>query len=558
MSMHQTPSGQRRPAPSTYTRRRALGLGLASAAAAAGLPALAACGPTGTPGNGAPIGRGTVADALPAYTPFPNKPKPDFAGSPNGALDAYLNYPADPKPVTDGIPGDGKPVTGLAQLNAAPPTPQGQNSFWQEVNKRIGSPLEIQLVNAGDDFNSKIATLSAGDDFPDMMQVNGSIPSLGRFLTAKMLDLTPYLAGDKANAYPALANIPSMFWEPCVFGGTLRALPISRGILSSLVTYYRTDVLAAAGVTAPLKNWEEMVAAAKEITSSRDSRFGFGAFPLSLVRQMLGIGNGWQEVDGKLVHQLEDERQTEALEAVRKVQADGLMHPELASAPPAQQQGWFGAGLSGFYAGTFSAWASLVQNFGAPADALQVHPVVGFADGTTPTTWMGNANNNITVIPATAKDRAETLLKVANFLASPFGTAESLFLSRGIEGKHFTFEGPNPKLNKDASNELALGFGYLASPPQVLYNADVPGYAEREHAAQEVFAQTASVDLGQKHYSETSSRKGPALAKAQTAVELDIIHGRQPVSAWTDFVAKWRSDGGDTIREELAAAKAGQ
>lgn len=555
--MNQPTAGQRLPASSVFTRRRALGLGLTAAATAVAAPALAACGPSGDGGTTAGS-TASVADAVPTYTPFPNKPKPDLPGTSGGALDAYLHYPADPKPVTTGIPGDGKPIKGLAQLNAAPPTPLPQNSFWQELNTRLGSPLEIQLVNAGDDFNSKIATLSAGDDFPDMMQVNGSIPSLGPFLKAKMLDLTPYLAGDKANDYPALANIPTMFWEPCVFDGTLRALPISRGMLSSLVTYYRTDVLEAAGVTAPLKNWEEIVAAAKEINAPKESRFGFGTIPLQMVRQMLGIPNGWHEVNGSLVHQLEDERQTEALEAVRKLQSDGLMHPELATAPPAQQQGWFGTGLAGFYAGTFSAWPSLALNFKVPADALQVLPVVGFADGTTPSTWMGNANNNITVIPASAKDRVETLLKVANYLASPFGTAEQLFLSRGIEGKHFTFDGTDPRLLPDAANELALGFGYMACPPQVLYNADVPGYAEREHAAQVEFAKTASIDLSQKYYSETSSRKGPALGKAQTAAELDIIYGRQPVSSWSDFVAKWRSDGGDKIREEIAAAKAGQ
>lgn len=34
----------------------------------------------------------------------------------------------------------------------------------------------------------------------------------------------------------------------------------------------------------------------------------------------------------------------------------------------------------------------------------------------------------------------------------------------------------------------------------------------------------------------------------------DILQGREPVSAWDDGVATWKSGGGDTIRDEFQAA----
>ncbi|GAB3742989.1 extracellular solute-binding protein [Microlunatus parietis] len=536
----------------SLSRRTLLRTGLSAAAVATAGVGLAGCttaSRTSEPAND-PAAK---AAAVPDYRPFPDRAKPDLPGNEQGVLDAYLHYPAEVKPATDGVPGDGQPISGLAQLNAALPPAVGQHPYWQELNRRLGSELKMQLVNAGNDFNSKIATMAAGNDFPDLMQVNNSIPSLARFLEAKMIDLTPHLSGDNVAAYPALANLPTKFWEAAVFNGKLLALPISRGIISSMVLYYRADLLDAAGVDAKINSFEDLYQRAKAGTDPKQGRWGFGANPLSWVRQMLGIPNGWQQTDGGLVHQLEDERQAEALEAVRRLQAEGLLNPDLAGAPPSQQQQWFGAGRSVFYLGTYSAWSSLVQNFGVPADTIDVLPMTGF-DGGTPTTWMGPPNNNLTVIPKSAEPRIETILKIANYLASPFGSEENLFISRGIRDRHYRLDGSDPIALPEHAGELGLGAGYLAAPPPVVFGPNITGYAEKAHASQQKFVEYASADLAQTYYSETASRRGPTLATMIAGIESDIVYGRKPVSDWAGTVDRWRTDGGDKIREELQAA----
>ncbi len=536
----------------SLSRRTLLQHGISAAAVATAGTALAGCTTTSrTPEQvNDPVRQ---AAALPGYRPFADRAEPDLPGSPDGALDGYLHYPAEVRPITDGPPGDGQPITGLAQLNAALPPAIGQNPYWQELNRRLGSELKMQLVSAGDDFNSKIATMAAGNAFPDLMQINNSIPSLSGFLNAKMIDLTPHLAGDKINAYPALANIPTKYWEPAVFNGKLLALPISRGIISSMVLYYRSDLLQAAETDPKINNFEDLYQCAKAATDPKANRWGFGSIPLPWIRQMLAIPNGWQQGDGGLTHQLEDERQPEALEAVRRLQADGLLNPDLGGAPPAQQQQWFGAGRSAFYLGTFSAWPSLVQNFGAPAEAVAVQPMVGFAGGT-PVTWLGSPNNNLTVIPQSAAARIETILKIADYLASPFGSAENLFLSRGIRDRHYRLDGTDPIALTEHAGEIGLGVGYLAAPPPVLFGPGVAGYVEKAHAAQVDFAAHASADLAQRYYSEAGSRRGPQLASMIESLESDIIYGRKPVSAWAEGIDRWRADGGDDIRKELQAA----
>lgn len=534
------------------SRRNVLRGSLAVAAGAAGVGA-AGCSST------APATSGKIAvaaaGAVPTYIPISGGPKPDFPGSPNGAVDGFLHYPKDPAPIWKGAPpGDGKPVTGLAQLNGTQPPTLAHNMYWQELNKRLGSPIQVQLINAGDDFNSKIATLSAGNDFPDLMQVNSSIPALDQFLEAKMLDLTSYLGGDNAKQYPALANIPTKFWQAGVFGGKLYALPISRGIFSSGVMYRRSDVLTAAGVEPKVGSFQDFYDLCKAVTNAKAGRWALASSPLQYVRMMLNIPCGWQQnSDGSIVNSVESNSQVEALTAARKLVADGFINPDFASASPAQSFQWFASSKAAFLFQTFSAWSGLYTQFGVPHAAIGILPIPGYSGGTG-TGWIGALNNNLTVIPASAQSRAETILKIADYLASPFGTEEYRFLNDGIEGHNYKLSGSDPILITANDAELTLGTNYLSSPPQVLYNASVPGYVEGEYKAQQQFAKHVSTDISLRYYSETASRLGPQLTALQSSAETDILTGRKSPSSWSDFVSQWKSTGGDKIRKELQAA----
>src|SRR5699024_4308840 len=104
------------------------------------------------------------------------------------------------------------------------------NKFWQEMNTRVGSPLDISLTSSGD-YDAKFATVVAGNQLPDMYLV-GRMTSLPKFMTSKAADLTDHLGGDKILDYPALANIPTESWRQCIYGGAIRALPIQRGLVS--------------------------------------------------------------------------------------------------------------------------------------------------------------------------------------------------------------------------------------------------------------------------------------------------------------------------------------
>lgn len=529
-------------------RRGLLKAGLALAAVTGSSSLLSAC----SSGTGPSRAEGP---ALPTYQPMADAPKPDLPGNVDGVLDAFYHYPASPPSIyKGGTPGDGQAITAMAAFNTAIPPAVDKNPYWQEVNRRIGSPVEMLLTPSAE-YDAKLATVTAGNDFPNLMQItNNAVPALDQFLEAKMLDLSPYLGGDKVKEYPALASIPAKHWEPCVFNGKLFAIPIPRGMNSTQVLYYRTDVLEAAGVDAKITRFSDLVERARAVTDPKAGRWAFASNPLLYVRQMLAIPNGWQKGNEGFVHSYEDERQQQALDSVRQLQQSGLINPDMAAAPSSQQHQWFGSKQAAFHVTSYSSWPGLVQGFSLPAEAIGATPVVGY-DGGKGMGWIGPLNNSITVISRGSADRIKSILKFLDYLASPFGSEEYLFLTQGIKGRNFTLRGTDPVAVQDKSTEKSLMLAYVAAPVPVLFRPDVAGYAERAHESQSNYVKNAQSDLAEKLYSKTNSRKNAQLLSAMSNLELDIIYGRKPVSAWAEGVAKWRRDGGDQIRTELQAAQ---
>lgn len=527
-----------------------LGAGVATAFSGALLSGCSS-GSGSTGGAGRPTG-----DLLPRHIAFSGV-KPDYPALANGTPAGFTHYPSNPKVSYKGKPGDGKPISGIAQLNGPLPPSLAGNQYWQELNKRIGSPMRIQGVTAGTDFISKIAALQASGDLPDLMQLSPAVPLLGEFVQAKMVDLAPYLAGDKIKKYPFLANIPTEFWQGCVYGGRLAGIPIPRGAASSRVMLYRADLLAKDGIkTVEIADYQAFSDLLAEVTHARSNQWGLAANPLDYIRQMLAIPNNFQRrKDGSFASAHEHPRQKEALEAARKLQKKGVVNPDVAGAQPPLRDQWFKGGKGVFNWTPYTGWpGSTGSTAGLDPDMrVGVASVPGFTGGRG-RGWVGSLNNNMVSIPTSAKDRIETLLAVVDWLAAPFGTSEYLFQRYGIEGVHYTLDGSNPKAVSDKADELPLGVVYLGAGPFVLYGPEDRTFAPKVHEHLSGYMRDAVVDPTNLYYSPMYSSKGSQLTTTIQAVELDIIHGRKPVSAWDAAVREYLDGGGTQIKTELAEA----
>ena len=549
MSNHHSSSGDHllsRSSTGRIGRRTVLGglvgIGATTAMAAAG------CSTDGTEPRGQD--QEAVAQVLPTYRAYDGV-TPTYPAEPGRTAAAFDVYPADPPRYAEEKPGDGEPLTFMGPTSFGQPPPVKDNRFWQEMNDRVGSPLDISLTPSGD-YDAKFATAVAGNQLPDMFLV-GAMASLPRFMTSEAADLTEHLAGDNILDYPALANIPTDSWRECVHGGTIRALPLNRGLVSLPSVLVREDLLAAKGVASTdVTDFESLYDLSKELTGGEV--FAWTSAPTSHIRNMLDIPQTWVlGDDGRLATSLEDERQQDALEAARRLVADGLVHPSAGSTPVATRKLWFGSGVGPLHPDSFIAWFSLyIQNAEVEGIEIQALPMAGFSGGQG-TQALPRPNYGITAINASAGERIPTLLRIADWLAAPTGTEEFRFNKYGIEGLNFTLDGSDPEPT-DKSDAVNIGSLYICDAARAIYSPGRPDATRSAWEHQKAVTEKAAEDPTYGLYSETYSRKITTLNRTLNAVRDDIVAGRKPVSTWKSAAQDFMNKGGSVILEEYQEA----
>lgn len=539
----------------SISRRSLLTAGLATGAL--GGLALTGCSNEGRGATG-PTDQAAQTGVLPSYLPYQGV-EPDIPAA-DGVANTFFAYPADPVQGIAEPPGDGQKITTMGLTNTPIPPRLSENAFWQELNTRIGSELDISLYNPSD-YSDRFPTAVAGDQLTDIFCV-GSAPQLPALLDAKALDLTEHLSGDAIADYPFLANIPTDSWKSCVFNGKIYAVPVPRGVISTYVLYGRGDLLSEKGITDSPSSYEDFVDICTELTAPSANTWALSYLPIDYIRQMYGVPNGWElKDDGTLVSAYEHPGQKEALEAGRAMVEAGLVNPDAFSAQWQEYKTWFANGTTFYTYDSFSAWPGFYQLRAGEGFQLQAFTVPK-ADGSGPgSSWIGSATNSITALNKNSADRAETLLKVLNWMAAPFGTQEYIFRKYGVEGVDHTLEGTDPILTDKGKSEVQLGLLYLTDAPWPIYLPGMPDEAQAQHDAQMAVVPSGVKNPVMGLYSETNAQKGGQIGQDVGSTQNDILQGRKPVSAWDDMVAKWKSDGGDKIRDEyqeaLEAAESG-
>ncbi|WP_157987740.1 extracellular solute-binding protein [Jiangella endophytica] len=535
---------------STFTRRGLLQASLGGSALL-GLGALVGCSSSGTGTGDAVNGASNNKAMLPDHLPYDGI-TPDFPGQPGLSTDAYATYPSEPVRAYATAPGDGQPLSGLSYFNGSLRPDLDRNLYWQAMNTAIGSDLQITVVPAAE-YGSKFATVTAGNTLPDMFTILPTLPAIPQLLQARAVDLTPYLAGDAITAYPSLANIPTASWQGCVFGGKIRALPIERGLQTTKLMYLRRDIAESAGLDAQVSDFADFRSLCAELSAPQSNRWALANLPLDYVRSMLAIAGPWTLEGGTIVSNWTREEQLDALEAARGLYEAGYLNPDVLAAPPSQTNEWFHAGTAALKWDTYSAWTGFYVYSGVEGFGVQGLPVPGF-DGGKGQPVLGAPNIAVSAISADSEDRIETILKIADWLAAPFGTQEYLLNKYGEEGVHHELQDGNPVLLDERKGEYGLGHIYLAASPTVFY---YPGSAEISREPQDhqrSMLPDAVPDPTVGLYSETGSRSFAGIVQDVEALEADIIGGRRPVSEWTSEIEAVLAGGLQSILDEYNEA----
>lgn len=513
--------------------------------------ALAACGSGGTTSGSAGSGGGSVR--LPGYVPYTGL-KPDLPGTPEGVLPAFFSYPANPVAFTTEPPAKGGVVHALCTMNT-PPTPLGGNRYWQALNKSLGAELRITGAPTADYIN-KFQTLMAGGDLPDTMEVRANTPQLPGLLEAKFQDLTEFLSGDKINDYPGLANIPTVSWQSTIYNGGIYGIPIHLPAIR-LAASARADLIAAKGLTTELKTGEEFLELCRALTEPSANKWAIDE-PLSTleyVGAMLGIANNWKAEGGSFTKNYEAPEMRKALEIVAQMWKEQAFHPDAFTATGAQKVAWMSSGATKIHVGA-STWSNIAIAARAADPKAEIRAIAApkFDGGGQAANYLGPAIFSITGLKKAPKERIEEVLRVLNWLVSPFGTAEHRQRVYGVQDWDFTLKGSDPIHTDVGKSETTVPTLYIGASPVVHYAPGFPDITKNEYEAEKQALTTAEAWPIGGLYSPTDQARGAGLDKKMKDLQADIIQGRKPVSAWDEGVAAWKSEGGDKIRAEYSEA----
>jgi putative aldouronate transport system substrate-binding protein len=529
----------------SLSRRRFLTMAGGAAVVAGSSGLLAACG-GGTSTPAAAGGPGSVK--LPDYIPY-ELVKPDVPATADGVMAAYYNYPRDLVDAFKDKPGKGAGEVSVFtnMFNPVPPG-VGSNSYWQQLNDRVGATLNITMTPAGD-YPNKLSTVIAGGDLPDLVMISAKLANRSEMLTRLCADLTEHLSGGAVKDYPFLANIPTDSWVSTVYGGGIFAVPIPRGIAGRIMLS-RRDIINQRSLNETPGSFDEFRELARGLTDERGGKWAFGSAPgvVTFVGDMLGVPNEWREEGGKFTNEVETEERKRAVGIVADLAKEGLFHPD-ALGGKLQLRDLFGNGTIALVVDGYAAWDILANTYSVDVGGI---PEPGF-DGGEGSHRAGAASFALTALKKTDKSRVEQLLRICDWLATPLGTSEYMFRKFGVEGTHYKWENGEPVPTTTGDTEVKLPLEYVTDAPHVLG----PGPRERvdrQRSYQEKVIPHLLRNPAEGLYSKTSLSKNGQLTKIIDTAELDIISGRKPLDTWDEAVTRWKASGGDQMRREYETA----
>jgi putative aldouronate transport system substrate-binding protein len=561
------------------SRRRFLQLAGGIAGGAAAMPLLAACAPGSTLGGAAgraatvvPTTGAAAGNAVyPKYIPFTGGPKPDYPAAGPEYDDGFSTYPANPAKVITEPPGTGGNVNIMSIQLFPPPTPLDQNPAWQAVNKSMNANVNFQIVTSAD-YPVKLGTVMAGNDIPDILYMYarpGSSSTLAaaggvpQFLQAQAADLTPYLGGDAAKDYPFLANIPTQTWRNAgaAYQGRLYMVPIHRYLPGQMFVKNTTVWDRQVGADYVPKDADDFKRLLVDFTRPQQDQYGIGCGQDSVMlmpqfASIFGAPNGWRlESSGKMTKDVEAPEYRAAVGYARDLYSAGVFHPNSttwASGVIARAQ--FAIGKFIVHRDPINGWQDAWRQALASSQPFDVRPLPLF-----PAQAGGKTNHFITgghlwasAIKKGSPERVKEMLRIMNYLAAPFGSAEYQLLNFGVLGTDYTVdEKGNPTLTQQGNADANyVPWKYVVGAPWVFFTADLPNYAKIMYDTEHLLMPSAVSDASFGQVSATNFTRGFTLTQTLNDAIVDMVIGRRPMSDYDQVVKDWQNNGGEVIRKE--------
>jgi len=554
------------------TRRGFLTATAGAAGAVAAAPLLAACGNSPAVQTGSTSAK-SLADILPTYVPLAGGAKPDYA-SVNGSEPGYLSYPTTLLRTVSEKPGSGGSYTAIAPDWGAIPRTSG-NTYYNALNAALGSNMQWQPTN-GTTITTTLPTLFAGNQVPDWIEVPtfAQPPGFGQATQSKLADLTPYLAGDKVKEYPNLAAIFTNGWQQAVWNNKIVGIPtVVSGFATGVFLYYRQDILDKLGLGTPkVTSLADLLALGKEVNDPDAKRWAFDD-----IWQFMNFPYGtdfgppyvWTtDAKGDLITTFETDEIIEAMNWQASLFKAGLVNPDAVAGNTGTAKQRFWSGQNVITADGGGAWDAADVTSGTASNKAYVRNAFDFftADGTgTPRVALSPPTEYVSYLNASLKPaQIKELLRVANYLAAPFGSYEFTLVNYGEANTDYTMTSNGPVLtatgNKDVDAVVPI---LLASPNNVISN---PGYPHVTTVSAQFEQRNAKYGFKPLFYGQNITVPNDLTTANQFApftgsgginyIMYEVVRGRSSISGYQSTVNEWLRSGGTKLKAFMETVRA--
>ncbi|SDM80961.1 putative aldouronate transport system substrate-binding protein [Paenibacillus sp. yr247] len=409
------------------------------------------------------------------------------------------------------------------------------------------------------DYETKQNTVIASGSLPDVM-VWSSYPNanLGSYIKqGAFMPLEKYI-----DATPNLKQFPQQIWNNLKApDGHIYVIPRPRPIVRTGVVI-RKDWLDKLGLPIPktIDDFAKVaVAFAKNDPDGDGKENTYGIATDIKLQNVLplfyafGTGNEWlKQPDGTLKNFAIADGNKEALQWMRDLFAKGGLSKDF----PVQQgivRKELQSGKAGMmiesYIIDYAQDIAALKKVDPKAQLIYIDPPVGTTGSSGFNAGTGFAGGWL--IPAKEKpEKVQKIMEILNWEASPEGYH---FNKAGIDGIHNTKNADgtfttNEKYISDDIKELIM-----ISPYDIYSYVDGGAPADVQKVQRDALDMIKDKGLfnpAPTFLAPTSIEKKPDLDNLRLDYFIKIITGQLPMSAYDEFVAKWKAGGGDQITKE--------
>lgn len=430
------------------------------------------------------------------------------------------------------------------------------NPLKLAIEEATNSKLNIQWVS-GNNYTDKLNVTLASGDIPELILINDPFIPVFRNAVAQgaFWDITSYIQD-----YPNLSSkVSETAWELTKMeDGNNYGVPRPRPSEADSFFVIRKDWLDNVGMQEP-KTTDELYQVLKAFAEKDPDQNGkndtvpFAAYlnaptdmgALGQVESSFtGVNGKWKYVDGSLVNVNFLPEMREAIEFETKLYNEKLIPEDFASLKLSQVGEMFKANKAGVIiekAGTMTDYFDILKQVDPNFKETDFYPLTSI-NGYNP---KGPGFSGLLAIPkSVSEDKMKQILKLIDTWMDDDVFAIQQY---GFEGTHYKVEDGKKIIDKEAlTRDTASNFN------QIVYVADPYASSTKEYFPEEVNelyesiqderAKTSVADISIGLYSPTAQKSLSEFDKKVIDLKTKIILGREPITAWDDFVTKMKED----------------